>query len=79
MKKWRDISRHFLEITYLNSFTHLKKAGFKLGDDAHFQVEADGQVGVLVGGVDGTADEEVNVGGLLEEQAADERRAVLLE
>ena len=79
VKKWREISRHFLEVANLNSFTHLKKAGLKLGDNAHFQVEANGQVGVLVGGVDGTSDEEVNVGGLLKEQTADERRAVLLE
>ena len=79
VKKWREKSRHFLEIAYFYPLTHLKKAGFKLGDNAHFQVEADGQVGVLVGGVDGTADEEIDVGGFLEEQAADERCAVLLE
>ena len=61
-----------LEIADLNSLTHFDKTGFELCDNAHLQVEADGQVGVLVGRVDGTADEEVNVGGLLKDQAADE-------
>lgn len=69
----------YLEITDLHSLAHFGEACLKLLYDAHLQVEADGQVGVLVGRVDGTADEEVDIGRLLEEKAADERRAVLFE
>ena len=69
----------YLEIADLYSLAHFDEAGLKLGDDAHLQVEADGQVGVLVGGVDGTADKEVDIGRLLEEQTADERCTVLFE
>ena len=57
--------RKRLEIAYLHSLAHFDKALLKLRDYAHLQVEAYGQVGVLVSGIYSASDEEIDVGGLL--------------
>ena len=68
-----------LEITHLDALAHFPEALGQLLHQVHLDVEVDGQVRVLMGRVDGAADVEVDVRGLLEEQAADLARAVLPE
>lgn len=43
----------------------------------HLDVEIDGKVGILVRRIDGLAHIEIDIGGFLKQQAADEGRAVL--
>ena len=68
-----------LEITDLDTLTHLLQALRKLFNEIHFDVEIDGKVGILVGRVDGSTHVEIDVGGFLKEQTADHGCTVLLE
>ena len=60
-----------LEIDDFDFFSHLFEARGEFVDEVHLDVEVDGQIGVLVSGIDGASDEEVDVGGFFEEESAD--------
>ena len=68
-----------LEIAYLDPLAHLLQTFGQILHQIHLNGEGDGQIGVLVGGVDGPAHVEVNIRGFLKEQAADLGRAIVLE
>ena len=67
---------YILKITHLNAFTHTAQAGGQLFDQVHLNGEGDGQIRILVGGVDRAANVEVDVRRLLKQEAANERGAV---
>ena len=72
MRLWRR-RLGILEIDDFDFFSHLFEALGEFVDEVHLDVEVDGQIGVLVSGIDGASDEEVDVGGFFEEESADRR------
>ena len=77
MRLWRR-RLGILEIDDFDFFSHLFEALGEFVDEVHLDVEVDGQIGVLVSGIDGASDEEVDVGGFFEEESADRRGGVVL-
>jgi hypothetical protein len=68
---------HFsLEIAYFYFFTHLSQAFRKLINKIHLNAEVDRKIGILVSGVDGFSDVEVDVRRFFKQHTADQRRAV---
>ena len=65
------ISTVTLKITYLDTLSHLLKTSGQLLDQVHFDIEVDGKIGVLVGGIDRSAHVEIDVGGFLKQKSAD--------
>ena len=66
-----------LKITDLDALAHLFERLRQFLHQIHLDIEVDRQVGILVGGVDGFPHVEIDIGGFLKQQAADEGRAVL--
>ena len=55
----------FLKVAYLNGLAHLLKTGGQLLHQVHLNAEIDGQIRILVSGIDGPAHVEINVRGFL--------------
>lgn len=62
--------RFRLKITDLNPLAHLPQTVGKLLHQPHFDIETNGQIGILVSRIHRTADKEVNVGRILKEETA---------
>lgn len=66
-----------LKITDFDTLPHLFQSLGQFQHQVHLDVEIDGKVGILVRRIDGLAHIEIDIGGFLKQQAADEGRAVL--
>ena len=66
-----------LKITDFDTLPHLFQSLGHFLHQVHLDVEIDGKVGILVRRIDGLAHIEIDIGGFLKQQAADEGRAVL--
>ena len=66
-----------LKITDFDTLPHLFQSLGQFLHQVHLDVEIDGKVGILVRRIDGLAHIEIDIGGFLKQQAADEGRAVL--
>lgn len=66
-----------LKITDFDTLPHLFQNLGQFLHQVHLDVEIDGKVGILVRRIDGLAHIEIDIGGFLKQQAADEGRAVL--
>ena len=64
------------KIADLYPLAHLSQTLRELLDEVHFYIKVDREIGILMRGVDRSADIKINVGSLLKQQAADERCSV---